>query len=872
METTTTKPIVTSAPPRPSTPQLFLDEPQLRMTVAGRLLVRVVTWITYLVLIAAAGTFLISSIVQLRAAGIFLALILLDIFIHRGEGDLPIVELPKEPAAGTTKSGERINLARVLRPTALTALERSFDASIIAKRNFFFESAERLLEFPEVEEALSRLDISLKDFKEKLDEFAPAAESDKGRIALREEYLKQAEQLTIGGFAQALSAGHNFIEVGDLFSALLGAGDPTINRLFSLFSIDPGDVERALIFGAHVRNRGALARLPRMLGGFRFESHRRIQHRIMNRAWTSRPTPMLDQFGSDLTDLARGGQIGFLVGHEDEYELLVETLSRPTNPNAILVGEAGIGKEAIVQHLALKLSKDEVPKGLFDRRLVSLELQSLVAGAAPEVLNARVKQVVEEIEIAGNIILYIPDIHNLVKTSGGAYLSAADALMPVIKNDAFPIVGGTYPVEFKQSIEQRSDFVGAFEVIRVQEITEAEAEKVLTYEALLIEEDSEITISFGAIKRAVVLAKKYLHTKFLPSSAEELLKSAVVEAEKRGDKAVGPDLVTSVAEAKTHIPIAAAGEAEAGKLLNLEGIIHKRLIGQDEAVAAIATALREYRSGLARKGGPIASFLFVGPTGVGKTELAKILADIQFGGEGGKMMTRFDMTEYQDKASFVRFIGSSGDAGGAGSGGHGALTDAVIAKPYSLILLDEFEKAFPDILNLFLQVLDDGRLTDGFGRTVDFTNTIIIATSNAHSDIINDALAKGESMADIAEYLKTRLVDVFKPELINRFSKIIIFRNLEPAQLAEIVKINLQELASAVEDQGFFLQFDPSAIAQLVKVGYDPAFGARPLRRAIEEKIRAPLADAILAKKIEKGAKVKVVFENEVFGFVAQTG
>jgi ATP-dependent Clp protease ATP-binding subunit ClpC len=857
METVVTKPIVASAKP----PNLFFDEPQLRMTVAGRLIVRVVTWITYLVLIGAACTFLISSVIQLRAVGIFLILILLDIFIHRGEGDLPISELPKDTeknsaAAATTADlpGERINVARLLRPAALTALERSFDASILARRNFFFEAVEQFLEFPEVEAALRRLDISLKEFKNKLDELAPTPTTDKGRIALREEYSKQVEQLTIGGFAQALAAGHNFIEIGDLFSALAGIGDPTINRLFGLFSINSSDVERALIFGTHNHTRGGL-------GGFRFETHRRISHRIMNRAWTSRPTPMLDQFGSDLTDLAREGQIGFLVGHEDEYELLVETLARPTNPNAILVGEAGIGKEAIVQHLAARLAKDDVPKGLFDRRLVSLELQSLIAGAPPEILNARVKQVVEEIEVAGNIILYIPDIHNLVKTSGAAYLSAADALMPVIKNDTFPIVGATYPVEFKQSIEQRSDFAGAFEIIRVQEITEAEAEKVLTYEALLLEEQSDVTISFGAIKRAVVLAKKYLHTKFLPASAEELLKSAVVEAEKRGDKAVGPDLITSVAEAKTHIPIAAAGEAEAGKLLNLESIIHERLIGQDEAVRAIATALREYRSGLARKGGPIASFLFVGPTGAGKTELAKILADIQFGGSDGKMMTRFDMTEYQDKPSFVRFIGS------ADGQTRGALTDAVIAKPYSLILLDEFEKAFPDILNLFLQVLDDGRLTDGLGRTVDFTNTIIIATSNAHSDIINDALAKGESMADIAEYLKTRLVDVFKPELINRFSKIIIFRDLQPAQLAEIVKINLQELAKAVEEQGFFLSFDPSAITQLVKVGYDPAFGARPLRRAIEEKIRAPLAEAILAKKIEKGARVKVVYENDAFSF-----
>lgn len=249
----------------------------------------------------------------------------------------------------------------------------------------------------------------------------------------------------------------------------------------------------------------------------------------------------------------------------------------------------------------------------------------------------------------------------------------------------------------------------------------------------------------------------------------------------------------------------------------------------------------------------------MGPTGVGKTELAKILTKIQFGSE--KMMTRFDMTEYQDKASFARFIGS------ADGQTRGALTDAVIEKPYSLILFDEFEKAFPDILNLFLQVLDDGRLTDSLGRTVDFTNTIIIATSNAHSDIINDALAKGQGMSEIAEYLKTRLVDVFKPELINRFSKVIIFKNLEPSELEKIVTLNLRELAATLEKQGIFIDFDPAAITQLMKLGYDPSFGARPLRRVIDDKIRAPMAEAILSKKINKGVRVKLVVKDGVFDF-----
>ncbi len=366
---------------------------------------------------------------------------------------------------------------------------------------------------------------------------------------------------------------------------------------------------------------------------------------------------------------------------------------------------------------------------------------------------------------------------------------------------------------------------------------------------------SDITISFGAIKRAVTLAKKYFRDKFLPSSAEELLKSALVDAERRGEKTLAADRVTAVAETKTNVPLREAGGEEAAKLLHLEDIIHERLVDQEEAVAAVAEALREYRSGLARKGGPIASFLFVGPTGVGKTELAKILASVQFGSE--KMMTRFDMTEYQDKTSFFRFIGSPDGAT------HGVLTDAIREKPYSLILLDEFEKAFPDILDLFLQVFDDGRLTDNLGRTVDFANTIVIATSNAHSDIINESLAKGESMADIAEYLKKRLVDVFKPELLNRFSKIIIFKNLETAQLGKIAEINLKELAETVKGQGIFLDFDQAAITALAKLGYDPAFGARPLRRVIDEKIKAPLSRAILAKKVGKGSRLKLVLKND---------
>jgi ATP-dependent Clp protease ATP-binding subunit ClpC len=827
--------------------ELYFDDPRLRMTVVGRALTRIGSYVGYLVFVAVALTLFMSDISAFHYFGIFIALVLLDRFIHRDQGDLPI---------GEFRESGRVNIAQAFNPQASAILGRAADRAAIARHNFFLSAAERLLEMPDIQEGLERLDIKPKEFKQKLQELLADPASGGGGI---EDSIAKPKLLAGEAFKLAVQNGHNFVSPQDLFAALGNVHDAAVDRLFDLFGMNASDLERALIFSSS-SSRRRFGRLPFALGGFVFDAHRTIRHRIMNRAWTSRPTPTLDRYATDFTDLARDAEIGFMIGHGEEYERLVETLGRPTNPNALLIGEAGIGKETIIQHLAFMLVKDEVPKALFDKRLVSLDIQGLVAGAPPEELNARLRKIVDEIQTADNIILYIPDIHNLVKTSGTAYISAADALMPIIMNNAFPVVGSTYPKEFKQAIESRSDFVGAFEVIHVQEVSVEDAEKILTYECLILEREHGIMISFGAIKRAVSLAKKYFHDKFLPSSAEELLKSAIVHAEGRAEKALGPERVSAVAEAILHIPLHDAEGEESERLLNMENIIHERLVDQEEAVKAVSQALREYRSGLTRKGGPIASFLFVGPTGVGKTELAKILAGIQFGSE--KMMARFDMTEYQDKQSFIRFIGSPDGTT------HGALTDAVREKPYSLVLLDEFEKAYPDILNLFLQVLDDGRLTDSMDRVVDFTNTIIIATSNAHSDIINDALSKGESMGDIDEYLRKRLVDVFKPELLNRFTKIIVFKNLKPDDLRRIVAFNLREVAERVKEQGVFIEFDQPAIAQLAKLGYDPAFGARPLRRAIDERVRAPLSEALLAKKVKKGDRVVLKFENEEFSFV----
>ncbi len=827
-------------------------DPRLGMTLAGRMLVHVITSVSYVVLVFATFAFLFSDLNALRWAGAFLVLFLLDRFMHMHEADRHLSELPEE--------GE-VNLARYIAPQAYGILERAYDRSLLKRSDLLLEIALQLFATPEVKMALQRMDVKPEEFKYKLLELL--GESRKADKTGRREKMHTLAELCAGALGEAVRNGQPFIETPDVFAALPRLKCEYVHRLLATFSLTPEDLSQAMVFGAAAKQFSRLRILPRTLNAIVLGGRERTRHRIMNRAWTSRPTPVLDGMSADLTDAAREHQVGFMVGHEAEYERLLRVLARPDRPNALLIGEPGIGKGTLVEHLAAEIVRDQVPRALFDKRLVQLNLSQLVAGAAPEELQSRLQAVVEEIALAGNIILYIPDIHNLVRTSGTAYLSAADALLPVVENDAFPVIGTSYAREYKQLIEPRSDFAGAFEAIRMEEISAAEAERILTYEALILERERRVTISFGAVRNSVKLAKRYFRDKLLPASAEELLKSAVIAAEQKGERFLGPDQVIAVAEERVNVPIHAATEAEAEELLRLEEVIHRELVDQDEAVKAVADALREYRSGLARKGGPIASFLFVGPTGVGKTELAKILSRLQFGSEA--MIARFDMTEYQDKQSFFRFIGSPD---GSVSG---ALTDAILQKPYSLVLLDEFEKAYPDILNLFLQVLDDGRLTDNLGRTADFTNTIVIATSNAHSDMVNEALRSGQTMAQIAEYLKRKLTDAFKPELLNRFSRIIVFRDLAPEHVRRIAELNLKSLADALfEEQGIRLEFGEEVVRLVAKQGYDPAYGARPLRRAIDEKVRAPLAGLLLAGRVKRGERVSVTLAGEALEFVPQ--
>ncbi len=813
--------------------ELYLDEPIFKMGSGARFLVRFVTYSVYGIAGALALAMLISDIDWLRWYGVLLVLFLSDRILHVGDAEKNFVRHP---------SGS-VNVANYFTPAARGILEMSIYKQKALGGNIYLYILQRLAARKEIVAILERLGIPMEDFLWKAGEYLQKSVEDK-----RGFETPKLDALAIASFNAALAI-HDFaIGPKALLAGLFRVNDPDINGILDFLGITADDAENVILFVAASRAMRGLRRPPNTITGV-VSTPLKVRHRKMNRAWTSRPTPILDRFGEDITDLARMEKMGFLIGHNAEYERLVDVLARPSHPNALLLGEEGMGKETIVAHLAFRIVKDRVPVQLFDKRIVLLNLGSLVSGADAAELRKRTEDIVNEVTASGNIILYIPDIHNLVKTSGPENLNVADILIPAIKSDAFSVIGATYSREFKELISPRSDFAGTFEAITVQEVTDDEAVKILLYQSVILEKQYRVIIGFDAVKKAVYLARRYFHDRPLPGGAEAILKEAVADVSGRGAKMIHGADVSTIAERKSNVPIREAGEAEAEKLLNLESTIHEYFVDQDEAVSAVSRALREYRSGLARRGGPIATFLFVGPTGVGKTELSKILADVQFGSR--ESMVRFDMSEYQDKQSISRFLGSpDGKISGL-------LTDAISERPFSLVLLDEFEKAHPDILNMFLGVFDDGRLTDNLGHLVDFQNTIIIATSNAHSDFIKNELENGRMIPEIASELKNKLTAYFRPELLNRFSGIIVFKALTLEHIEKIAVLRLKDLGErAKEAQGLELVFDLGAVSEIARLGYDPVYGARPLRSVIADKLQSVLAEKILKKELKRGQKV----------------
>lgn len=819
-------------------PEIFFHDARFFMTRTGRFFVRLVVYVWYVCAGAFIVTALLSDVVSVRWVAVCITLILVDRAIHAGRAERDLIFL---------RSPKKVNVALYCSPRVVRIILSAYDEACSTKANFYLVVLDHLLRDRNMTYAFSKIDVHMKELRAKLTEYI--YRSSENNMSSCDGVFHDVAHLACQAFESARSLDMRWVETPDVLSALGKVQNPDLQKLFDIFEITNDSLHNIAILARFTSMTSIIGSMNR-LGGFAHRP-RKIRHRVMNRAWTARPTPTLDTYGEDITDLARAGVVGFMIGHAQEYERMVDVLSKGVNPNVLLVGDPGAGKHTLVAHLAFRISKDKVPSSLFDKRVISVSLGSLLAGADQGGLADRLKRILHEVAIAENIILYIPDIHNLVRTSGRHEINASDILLPAIKGTTFSVIGGTYPREFREYIRPNSDFASAFDIIEVQEVSEDDATKVLVYESILLERDYRLNIHFSAIHSAVQLAHKYFRATLLPASARSLLKEAVAEAHTQGKKIVIAEDIVAIAEKKVNIPLRTINENSAEELLHLEDTIHERFINQDDAVKAVARALREYRSGLSRRGGPIATFLFVGPTGVGKTELSKILARLQFG--SSDFLARFDMSEYQEKQSISRLIGSSD---GSTSG---ILTDAVHEKPYSLILLDEFEKAHPDLLNLFLQVFDDGRLTDALGRVVDFQNTIIIATSNAHSEFIKQEIEAGKDALIIAESLKKKLTDYFKPELINRFSNIIVFRSLSREHVSKITRLLLDDVGRALqESHAVSLMFTDDAVERIADLGYDPVFGARPLRNVISERVRSVLAEKILKKEIGRGDTITI--------------
>lgn len=645
-------------------------------------------------------------------------------------------------------------------------------------------------------------------------------------------------------------------------------------------------------------------------------------------------TPALDQFSRDLTELARDGKLDPVVGRETEIDRVIQILSRRSKNNPCLIGEPGVGKTAIVEGIAERIVGGMVPDTVLGKRVVSLDLSGIVAGSKYRgEFEERIKKVLAEVAKAGNVLLFIDEIHTIIGAGGAeGAIDASNILKPALARGEVQVIGATTIEEYRKYIEKDAALERRFQTVVVEEPTEEEAISILKGLRGQYESHHHVTITDEAVEAAVRLSARYINDRFLPDKAIDLMDEAAAKVrlhvggdpkeaaelrreiaelqetleealsggnletaresqakrqelkeklEKLNTKAkqggrrhhqnVGEDEIADVVSGWTKIPVKKLTEGEAARLKKLEATLHKRVIGQEEAVSAVAKAVRRGRVGLKDPKRPIGSFLFLGPTGVGKTEISKALAEAVFGQE--QAMIRVDMSEYMEKHSVSKMIGSP--PGYVGHEDGGQLSEKVRRNPYAVILFDEIEKAHPDVFNILLQVLDDGHITDSQGRKVDFKNTIIIMTSNAGAQAIVEpkklGFASGNDEKQNYERMKGSVMEevrrIFKPEFLNRIDETIVFRALNKDDMKQIVGLMTKELAKRCETQlGITLVVRDAAKQYIVDKAYDPKYGARPLRRKIQDEIEDPLAEKLLDGSIRRGDEVIVTTKkNAIF-------
>ena len=731
-------------------------------------------------------------------------------------------------------------------------------------------------------------------------------------------FTPRSKRVIENAFVEARKLGSEFIGTEHILIGIMREGDSVAVRIMMDLDIDPRKLYNEIM--KVIEEDGIDSNAPRSAGE--------------RNSGSFNSTPTLNQFGSDLTKQAREGKLDPVIGRKSEIDRVIQILSRRTKNNPCLIGEPGVGKTAVVEGLAEKIVADDVPEMLKNKRVVSLDISGMVAGAKYRGdFEERIKKCLSEVKKAGDVILFIDEIHTIVGAgSAEGAVDAANILKPLLARGEVQVVGATTLNEYRKYIEKDSALERRFSPVTVGEPTEDETIKILEGLRDKYEAHHNVKISEGAIKAAVELSTRYINDRFLPDKAIDLVdeaasrvkmrtytmpdsikeiedKIATLDREKeeairvqdfekaatlrdkeneQKDKLekekkkwqsknsknvqnLNEEDIAEVIASWTKIPVQKITQDENDKLKHLEETLHKRVIGQNEAVEAVSKAIRRGRVGLKDPNRPIGSFLFLGPTGVGKTELSKALAEALFGNDDA--MIRIDMSEYMEPHSVAKLIGSPPGYVGYDEGGQ--LTEKIRRKPYSVILFDEIEKAHPDVMNMLLQILDDGRLTDATGRTVNFKNTVVIMTSNVGARMITDKNVLGFSQeADkkkgeekeyetIKKDVMAELKKQFRPEFINRIDDIIVFHKLNDEDIKQIIEIMLKQVQKRLKEQEYNVDIDDSVKELIAKKGIDTNYGARPLKRAIQSNVEDRIAEAILDGKIIPHKKAKIVAEND---------
>ncbi|MBU6185628.1 MAG: ATP-dependent Clp protease ATP-binding subunit [Synechococcales bacterium] len=745
---------------------------------------------------------------------------------------------------------------------------------------------------------LKSMGVNLKDARIEVEKIIGRGS---GFVAVEIPFTPRAKRVLELSLEEARQLGHNYIGTEHLLLGLIREGEGVAARVLENLGVDLSKVRTQVI---------------RMLGETAEVSAGGGQGRTK--------TPTLDEFGSNLTEMARDGKLDPVVGRQKEIERVIQILGRRTKNNPVLIGEPGVGKTAIAEGLAQRIASNEIPDILEDKRVVTLDIGLLVAGTKYRgEFEERLKKIMDEIRSAGNVILVIDEVHTLIGAGAAeGAIDAANILKPALARGELQCIGATTLDEYRKHIERDAALERRFQPVMVGEPSVDETIQILHGLRERYEQHHKLKISDEAVEAAAKLSDRYISDRYLPDKAIDLIDEAgsrvrlinsqlppaakekdkelrqvlkdkddavrqqnfdragelrdremelkaeikAIAQNKRSESVTGDDSpvvteedIAHIVASWTGVPVNKLTETESEKLLHMEDTLHQRLIGQDEAVKAVSRAIRRARVGLKNPNRPIASFIFSGPTGVGKTELTKALASYFFGSE--EAMIRLDMSEYMERHTVSKLIGSPPGYVGYNEGGQ--LTEAVRRRPYTVVLFDEIEKAHPDVFNLLLQILEDGRLTDAKGRTVDFKNTLLIMTSNIGSKVIEKGggglgFDFAEDQVDsqynrIRSLVNEELKQYFRPEFLNRLDEIIVFRQLTKDEVKSISDILLKEVFSRLAEQGITLEVTERFKDRLVEEGYNPSYGARPLRRAIMRLLEDSLAEEILSGRVKEG-------------------